>query len=123
MNAFDINVRSVIAFREIGKCITAMQALCGYTNLVPHMQAVAYNNTQQEVAESYRTVANTSMLKAADDLKQTSSDVAVSCDGSWQKRGFSSLNGLVTVIFVDSGKCLDFHVKTKKFLLGKQKRN
>ena len=91
-----------------------MQALCGYMNLVPPMQAVAYNNTQKEVAESYRTVANSSMLKAADELKQTSSDIAVSCDGSWQKRGFSSLNGLVTVISVDSGKCLDFRVKTKK---------
>ena len=114
MNAFDINVRSVIAFREIVKGITAMQALCGYMNLVPPMQAVAYNNTQKEVAESYRTVANSSMLKAADELKQTSSDVAVSCEGSWQKRGFSSLNGLVTVISVDSGKCLVFRVKTNK---------
>ena len=114
MNTFDNNVRSVIAFREIGKSITAMQALCGYMNLVPPMQAVACNNTQKEVAESSRTVANSSMLKAADDLKQTSSDVAVSCDCSWQKREFSPLNGLVTVISVDSGKCLDFRVKTKK---------
>ena len=111
INAFDINVRSVITFREIGKGITAMQALCGYTNLVPPMQAVAYNNNQKEVAESYRTVANSSMLKAADDLNQTSSNIAVSCDGSWQQRGSSSLNGLVTV---DSRKCLDFRVKGKK---------
>ena len=127
MNAFDINVRSVIAFREIGKGITAMQALCGYMNLVPPMQglcgymnlvppmlAVAYNNTQKGVAESYRTVANSSMLKVADELKQTSSDVAMSCDGSWQQRVFSSLNGLATVISIDSGKRLDFRVKKKK---------
>ena len=66
-------------------------------NLVPPMQAVAYNNSQKEVAESYRIVANSQMLKAADELKQTSSDVAVSYGGSWQQRGFSSLNGLVTV--------------------------
>ena len=113
MNAFDVNVRSVIAFREIGKGISAMQALCGYMNLVSPMQPVAYNNIQKDLAKIYKTVANTSMIKAADILKETSSDIPVSCDGSWQKQGFSSLNGLVTVISVDSGKCLDFRVKTK----------
>ena len=37
----------------------------------------------------------------------------MSCDGSWQKRGHSSLNGVVTVISSDSGKCLDYRVMTK----------
>ncbi|GFW04560.1 hypothetical protein TNCV_2602601, partial [Trichonephila clavipes] len=31
-------------------------------------------------------------------------DPAVAVDGSWQKRGFSSKNGLVTVTSVDTGK-------------------
>ena len=113
MNASGVNVRSVIAFQEIGKGISAMQALCGYMNLVPPMQPVAYNNIQKDLAKIYKTVANTSKIKAAGEPKETSSDIPVSCDGSWQKRGFSSLNGLVTVISVDFGKCLDFRVKTK----------
>ena len=79
-------------------------------NLVPPMQPVAYNNIQKDLAKIYKTVANTLMIKAADELKETSSKL--SCDSSWQMQGFSSLNGLVTVISVDSGKCLDFHVKT-----------
>ena len=33
-------------------------------------------------------------------------DIAVSGDGSWQKRGFSFLNGLATLIASDSGKCV-----------------
>ena len=38
---------------------------------------------------------------------------AVSCDGSWQRRGFSSLHGCVTVISMESGKILDIEPLTK----------
>ena len=61
------------------------------------------------------------MISAADELRkgvldadETFVDVAVSCDGTWQKRGYSSLNGVVTVISVDNGKCLNYRVLTKR---------
>ena len=41
------------------------------------------------------------------------SDITVSGDGSWQKRGHSSLNGVVTIIASDSAKCLDYRVLSK----------
>ena len=31
----------------------------------------------------------------------------VSCDGTWQRRGFSFLNGCVTAISMDTGQILD----------------
>ena len=34
-------------------------------------------------------------------------DTSVSCDGSWQRRGYSSLNGVVTAISMTNGKVLD----------------
>ena len=37
----------------------------------------------------------------------------MSVDGTWQKRGFSPLNGIVTVISSDSKKCLDYEVMYK----------
>ncbi|GFV20863.1 hypothetical protein TNCV_552991 [Trichonephila clavipes] len=37
-------------------------------------------------------------------------DIAVAVDGSWQKRGFSSKNGLVTVTSVDASKVIDVEV-------------
>ncbi|GFT20548.1 hypothetical protein TNCV_2183851 [Trichonephila clavipes] len=37
-------------------------------------------------------------------------DLAVAVDGSWQKRGFSSKNGLLTVTSVDTGKVIDVEV-------------
>ena len=41
------------------------------------------------------------------------SDVLISCDGTWQKRGFSSLFGVVFVVSFETGKILDFTVKSK----------
>ena len=37
----------------------------------------------------------------------------VSCDGTWQRRGYSSLHGCVTTLSIDTGKCLDVEVLTK----------
>ena len=64
-------------------------------------------------------VADNSMLQAVHEIKGDNSDdlicnIAVSCDGTWQKRGYSSLNGVVSVIKVETGKVIDYRVLTKK---------
>ena len=40
-------------------------------------------------------------------------DAAVSFDGTWAKRGCTSLTGVVFVISVDTGEVLDYHVLPK----------
>ena len=35
-------------------------------------------------------------------------DAAVSFDGTWAKRGFTSLTGVVFVIYVDTGEVFDY---------------
>ena len=67
--------------------------------------------------------AANSMKQAADELREVVlrdeftdepvADVDISADGSWQKRGFSSLNGFVTIISLLTGKCLDFAAMCK----------
>ncbi|GFX35753.1 uncharacterized protein TNCV_745461 [Trichonephila clavipes] len=52
------------------------------------------------------------MTEAADEVRKlkNTSDVAecgVSVDGTWQRRGHSSLNGCVAVLSIDNGKFLD----------------
>ena len=42
-------------------------------------------------------------------------DIVVSCDGTWQRRGFSFLNGVMTVIESDTVKCVDYRVKSKQW--------
>ncbi|GFW35875.1 hypothetical protein TNCV_1927061 [Trichonephila clavipes] len=51
--------------------------------------------------------ANNSMLESAKSIAECSNECGVSVDGTWQKRGYSSLNGCVSTISVDSGKILD----------------
>ena len=40
-------------------------------------------------------------------------DIAVSCDGTWARRGFQSLYGIVYAIEVQTGKIVDFEIKGK----------
>jgi len=64
-------------------------------------------------------VRNLSIKKAAEEEKQFSVEhgqtngLTVSGDGSWRKRGFSSLFGLVSLIGWFSKKVLDVSVKSK----------
>ncbi|GFT37567.1 uncharacterized protein TNCV_546021 [Trichonephila clavipes] len=50
-------------------------------------------------------------VREAVDENDGKRDLAV--DGSWQKRGFSSKNGLLTVTSVDTGKVIDVEVFSK----------
>ncbi|GFV11334.1 uncharacterized protein TNCV_3724231 [Trichonephila clavipes] len=49
-------------------------------------------------------------VREAVDENDGKRDLAVAVDGSWQKRGFSSKNGLVTVTSVDTGKVIGIEV-------------
>ena len=40
-------------------------------------------------------------------------DILISCDGTWQKRGFSSLFGAVFIIAYETGKVIDYTVLSK----------
>ena len=42
------------------------------------------------------------LSKSKDPNDDTVIDTAVSCDGSWQKRGYSSLNCVVSIISMDN---------------------
>ena len=66
------------------------------------------NVVEKEVAnETIRFASEDLLSKCKDPNDDTVIDTAVSCDGRWQKRGYSSLNGAVTVISIDNGKILD----------------
>ena len=41
-------------------------------------------------------------------------NVAVTCDGTWSKRGFTATHGIVTIIAWESGQVLDFEIKSKR---------
>ena len=40
-------------------------------------------------------------------------DTGVSCDGTWQKIGFSSLNGVFAAISIENGKVIDVEAMSR----------
>ena len=87
------------------------------------MNVKAFNNMKSKVADTYVNISKVSMTEAAEDLwlnsiqegepQDSVATVAASCDRTWQVQGYSSLNGVVTVISADTGKYLDYHVMSK----------
>ncbi len=41
-------------------------------------------------------------------------DIPVTCNGTWSKRGFTAIHGVVVVIAWESGQVLDYEIKTKR---------
>ena len=87
----------------------------------PFITRVAYNNICATIRTASCAVAEGSMARAAvEELDETQEAVdlpltnliAVSVDGSWMKRGFSSLHGLIAVIGRETGKVIDVSVKS-----------
>ena len=89
----------------------------------PPMADVTYNETvKSRLHPAYVDVAMQNMEDAAEELcrevceeydENTIYDTAVSCDGTWQRRGFASLNGVVTAVSIATGKCLSYECLVK----------
>ena len=112
---YDVNRRSVLAMRRIGRGYTSMQKFCGIMNLPPPLRERHFQRHQRALQQAATVVATRSMNIAAEELLQEQSDgeVAVTFDGTWQRRGFSSLNGVFVCISWSTGRVLDFHVSSK----------
>ncbi|GBM05384.1 hypothetical protein AVEN_94698-1 [Araneus ventricosus] len=50
-------------------------------------------------------------------------NIAVVVDGTWQKRGYTSHNGVVTVTSMDTGKIIDIDVLSNYCACGKKKNH
>ena len=71
-------------------------------NMPGPMTSNSYEKTVNVVTKSAHIFAEKTIPNAAEELKGEIHDgiidVEISCDGSWQGRGYSSRNGVVTVI-------------------------
>ena len=118
-SSYDINLRSVFAFREIGKGFKAMEKFTAFMNMPLGLTKSSYHKIVRELHMAYESVADESMKAAGKEVQNRLSEGAivkncqVSLDGTWQKRGHSSLNGVVTAISCMTGKCLDASVMSK----------
>ena len=118
-----INTRTVLAFRELGKGHAAIQSFARCMNMPPPMTVKNYNNINDTLHNAYANSVRESTLRAARETKEIISpdaddnsitDCQVSLDGAWQKRGHASINGVVTLMSKENGKCIDTYTFSKK---------
>ena len=119
--AFEVNRRAVLAMRNIGVGHQGLEKFTCVMNMLPPMNENAYRDHVKAVRDATESVAKESMSKAANDVKEFYEpneeglyDIAVSGDGTWRKRGFSSSYGVVTVLSTVTGKALDCEVMSKE---------
>jgi hypothetical protein len=109
-----INRRLVYAMREVGCGYGEARKLSYLLNMPPPPTTNSYQAHVKALCSVVSELAEKSMSTAAEEIHQlTGGECGVSVDGTWHRRGFSSLSGVVTVISVDTGKVLDTQILTK----------
>ncbi|GFV37563.1 uncharacterized protein TNCV_4981851 [Trichonephila clavipes] len=111
---YELNTRVVYAMRCIGKGAESARMFCGIMNLSPRpTKFTKYNHILLQATRETCEHSMAEAVREAVDENDGKRDLAVAVDGSWQKRGFSSKNGLVTVTSVDADKVIDIEVFSK----------
>ncbi|GFS99596.1 uncharacterized protein NPIL_305081 [Nephila pilipes] len=100
--------------RYIGKRAESAVMFCGIMNLPPSpTKFTKFNNILLQAARETCEESMAEAVHGAVEENDGGRDIAVAVDGSWQKRGFSSKNGVVTVTSVDTGKVIDVEILSK----------
>ncbi|GFY14189.1 uncharacterized protein TNCV_3613781 [Trichonephila clavipes] len=100
--------------RAIGKGGAAARIFCGLMNLPP--PPAKFERHSSLFLNVLKTISEDSMNAAVPEAviaNDNNSNIAVAVDGTWHKRGYSSLNGVVCATSVENGKIIDFEALTK----------
>ena len=111
----DVNLRFAAATFSIGCHHQKGRRFLHNMNMPPSVSAASFSIHRDKIAAATEAVAKDSMTVAAQELSSElpSDEATVSCDGTWQRRGFVSKNGIATVLSVHQdlpAKVLDIHV-------------
>ena len=109
--------------RACGQGYAGLENLTALLNLPKPMTVNNYDKIVDRLSVVAKEVANEAMRNASEDLLSKSKDpnddrvidTAVSWDVSWQKRGYSSMNGVVTGISMNNGYVLDNEPITRTY--------
>ena len=118
--AFEINRRAILGMLEIGGGRKSLEKICAILNLPAPMAKEAYNDSLKALKDVIEMQATESMNNAAKlehSLNKDDASTVTECnamfDGTWRKRGHSSLQGAVTAISAKTGRCLDIKTLNK----------
>ena len=117
--AFEVNRRVVLATRNIGVGHQGLVKFSAVMNMMAPMHENSYSDHVKAICNAAKTVAKRSMENAVEELKEFYEpeedgfyNVGISADGTWWKRGFSSLFGVVTALSLLTGKAVEIIEKT-----------
>ncbi|XP_032681250.1 uncharacterized protein LOC116848839 [Odontomachus brunneus] len=118
-NAFEINRRIVLAMRLIGVGMKGLNLFCGIMDICQGLAINTYYACLQNIYCASETVYDIVTRRAIEEEREKNvehgnlpSELTVSGDGTWKKRGFSSLFGVSTLVGVYSNKVIDTLVKS-----------
>ena len=100
--------------RSLGKGHGGAKKFRTLMNMLPPSAANPLSKSSRTIAKQVKDIAEKSMADTATEIRNQQNpgeneilNCPVSCDGPWQNRGFSSQNGCVAVISVETRKVLD----------------
>ena len=100
--------------RALGHGHTGLSTFCGIMDLPPAIAPSAYDKINDQLRDICSDTAQELMNRAVKEEVQLSppnTELTVSGDGTWRKRGFSSLKSVASIIGNRSGKVLDVVIK------------
>jgi len=100
---YEVNVRSIVAFREIGRGHQSIERFSVCMNIYGLAENAFHNLNKRNglIYNAYKKAAQISIDKAVASITKDSdlpSKQRVTMDGTWQKRGHTSKNGIITAI-------------------------
>ncbi|GBM39906.1 hypothetical protein AVEN_250226-1 [Araneus ventricosus] len=112
-----INTIFVCALRIIGKGFTAAKKLCATLNLPAFLSKVSYRIQELKLLYASVSVVQNSMKHADGEIRNAdpvpSMKCGVSVDDTWKRRGYSSLNGVVSSISIVNRKVIDMEAMSQ----------
>ncbi|XP_066583306.1 LOW QUALITY PROTEIN: uncharacterized protein [Prorops nasuta] len=120
-HSYEINRRIIFVMRTLGVGYKGLQKFCGLMDFPQFLDKNTYQILLKAIRDSCATVSEIFMKNAViEEVKETckaenlenTTELTVSGDGTWQKRGYTSLYGVFSLIGHYSGKVVDIIVKS-----------
>ena len=123
----ELNTTAILAIRSVGCGHSGLRKFCGVMDLPPPLSPSNYQKHAKAIHDAAKQEAEESMNLAVKSLRTQAHreseilDVSISCDGTWARREFTSLHGVVVVASLETGQILDCEVISKTCYACKRK--
>ena len=114
----ETSTKSVLVMELQGKGRAGLETFCGMMGMLPPVSQRAYTTQNQKLFVASGEEREASFADAAAELRKDVPedqvlDITVTCEGTWARREFQCLYGVVVVVSWKTGKVLDVEILSK----------